>query len=245
MAVVLSAGAASASPVNGTGNVTGDVIFGSGNANGSFTGVTVDKLDNSPILELALRGKLRYNGSQQPENTFNYDGVDTYTFISGNAPANKSIFNWEWSINTDVSGLGGVKLNDYTYMMSLDDDPTAGTNFSVAFDPINVICADHAFGSSSTGNGAGTEGTCATYASLISNNSLAQNSWNQGYFGAKTGLGNGLFTYKLEAFDATGSSVGSTSINVQVGAVPLPATLPLLAFALGGFGFIVRRRRDK
>lgn len=218
--------------------MTSNVIFGSGNLNGSFTGETFGN------LELALRGKLRYDAGGHPQNTFNYDGVNTYTFLSGNAPANKSIFNWEWSINTDVSGLGGDKLNDFTYVMSLDNDPTAGINFYMNFDPVNVACADNALGDSTTGNGAGLVVNCLSnpgdYGVQIGNWSLAQNFWNQGFFGPA--LGDGLFTYSLAAY-RNGDLVGSTMINVQVGAVPLPATLPLLAFALGGVGFVARRRK--
>ena len=87
-----------AGPVNGTGLVTPEVIFGSGNANGSFTG------ENSNNVELGLRGKVRYNSSGLPENTFNYDGNRSYAFspASSNAPANRSAFNFEWTINTNV-----------------------------------------------------------------------------------------------------------------------------------------------
>jgi hypothetical protein len=46
--------AAFAALVNGTGNVTPNVIFGTGNVNGSFTGATAGN------VELALRAKLRY-----------------------------------------------------------------------------------------------------------------------------------------------------------------------------------------
>ena len=61
----MGVGVASAAPVNGTGLVTPDIIYGSGNANGSFTGVTVegDYLTQEPVdvLELGLRAKLRYD----------------------------------------------------------------------------------------------------------------------------------------------------------------------------------------
>ncbi|MBL4892122.1 MAG: hypothetical protein JKX91_09925 [Rhizobiaceae bacterium] len=64
-----------AMPVNfgttNSGNVTPDVIFGSGNANGSWTGV------NTGGIEVALRGKLRYDTNGSPQNIFNYDGDHT------------------------------------------------------------------------------------------------------------------------------------------------------------------------
>ena len=53
------------------------MIFGSGNANGSFT------VHRSNGLELGLRGKLRFNASNLPENTFNSNGDGTYTFKVG------------------------------------------------------------------------------------------------------------------------------------------------------------------
>ena len=58
-------------------NGTPDVIFGSGNANGSFT------VASGGGVELGLRAKVRFNGSNLPENTFNYDGTKTYNFANG------------------------------------------------------------------------------------------------------------------------------------------------------------------
>jgi len=55
-------------------NVTPDVIFGSGNANGAFT------VDRAEGVELGMRGKLRYNLGGVPENTFNSNGDGSYSF---------------------------------------------------------------------------------------------------------------------------------------------------------------------
>ncbi len=242
----LMGSAAMATPVNGTGYVTPDVIFGSGNTNGSFTGVTTNN------VELGLRGKLRYNASGAPETTFNYDGDKTYTFqpSDGTAPGNRSLFNFEWTINTDFSGQGGLNLNDLTYLFEIDYDPTIGTDFVWAFDPVNVPNADHAIGTNSTGNGGGVNATdSADYQELIANNNVAQNSWNLGFFPVfdfdpQT---EGMFTINLSAFSSNGQ-VASTSIDIIYGdvpaAVPLPATLPLLFIALGGMGVMTRRRRS-
>ena len=61
-------------------DVTNDVIFGSGNANGGFT------TDCANGVELGLRAKLRHNAVGAPENTFNSNGDGTYTFQAGVAP---------------------------------------------------------------------------------------------------------------------------------------------------------------
>ena len=259
VAVLACAIPAMANTVEFDQNVNPDVIFGSGNANGAFT--TFRSTTNN--IELGLRGKLRFNDSNLPENTFNSDGAGNYTFQAGNPPtgfgfdANSPttpVWNFEWSINTDVDGMGGTVLSDLTYQIRMDGDPTAATNF-VAFDPITVPAADHAIGDNTTGNGGGTSATnnvtdpvnVAFYQSLIDNNNVAQNSWNYEFFNDGT-FGPalttfdptvaGTYTIELEAFDTGGNSLGVSSINIQV--VPTPAA------ALGGFiglsGLALRRR---
>jgi len=120
-----------AAPVNGTGNITANVLFGSGNANGSWTGV------NTGAVELALRGKLRYDNAGNPQNTFNYDGDRTYTFDPANsAPQNgNAIFNFEFAINTDVTDTDGTPdkaVGAYIYELTADSDP------SVAVSPFDI-----------------------------------------------------------------------------------------------------------
>lgn len=244
-ALLLVAGGAFAAPVNVTGNVTPAVIFGSGNANGSFTGV------RQGGVELALRGKLRYDSNGAPQNTFNYDGDHTYTFAaaSGNAPANRSIWNFEWSINSDFDlndGLGG-SLDTFDYSMSIDVDPTAGVS-ATPFDPINVAFADHSIGTNATAAGQGVEASDAnSYGTLIANNNVAQNSWNLGFFTGNPPAFNpqlpGLYTIELSALN-NGASIASTSIDIKVFApVPVPAALPLMVGALGLMGLVGWRRR--
>jgi len=229
-------------------NVTPDVIFGSGNANGAFT------VDRAEGVELGMRGKLRYNLGGVPENTFNSNGDGSYSFdpSEGDPPAGRSIFNFEWSINSDWDGSSGRKLDDLTYLLEIDFDPTVGTNTIVSFDPINVPLADHAIGDNTTGNGAGVEATDASdYAGLIAGNNVAQNSWNLGFF-EPAGFDpqtEGLYTISLTAYDDGGQVVRNT-IDVQVGSVPAPIPLPaggiLLLTALGGLGGAgALRRRHK
>ena len=232
-------------------NVTPDVIFGSGNANGSFTGVRENN------VELGLRGKLRFNNSGAAENTFNYTGNATYEFepSDGNPPSHRSLFNFEFSINSDLNGdTDGLRtLDELTYLLSIDHDPSSATNF-YSYDVINGTVADHAFGFNSTGNGDGvTAGNPADpllYSSYIDTYNVAQQSWNYGFTG-DTGFPldpqtQGLYTIGLSAFDGQ-TLLASTSIDIRYGEVPpvpLPATLPLLAAALGGAGFLARRRKS-
>lgn len=244
LALVFSAGVANAA-TSFDADVTPDVIFGSGNANGSFT---VDRANN---VELGLRAKLRYNLGGAPENTFNSNGDGTYTFFpsEGNPPTGLSIFNFEWSVNSNLSGAGERALDALTYLLEIDYDPTTGTNFT-SFDPINQSFEDHAIGDNSTGNSAGAVAVNDTgYSSLIATNNVAQNSWNLGWF-EPSGFDpqtEGLYTFRLSAFDGT-AELASSAIDVQVGnvpaaPVPLPAAGWLLLSAVGGLGLAARRRR--
>ncbi|SDE39152.1 PEP-CTERM protein-sorting domain-containing protein [Limimaricola pyoseonensis] len=246
---------AQAAPVNGTGNVTPDVIFGSGNANGAFTGTSA-----LSRVELGLRGKLRYDTSGAPQNTFNYDGDRTYSFAvaEANAPATRSAFNFEWSINTqpfpviDGNTGGGVgptsvsmtepsdlppatedpflTLDKLTYQLRIDFDPTEGTDF-VAFDPINQPMADHAIGTNATANGGGMVAANATqYAMLIAQNNVAQNSWNLGFF-EPPGFDpqtQGKYTIELDAYISSDNieALGLAGIlDIDAGATDLPVLL--------------------
>ncbi len=243
----LVAGSAQAAPVNGTGLVTPDTLFGAGNQNGSFTGIALNG------VELGLRGKLRFDISGQPQSVYNYDGGSGYAFApaDGNAPANRSVFNWDWSINVQDTGLN---LADFTYRMDVDLDPGEGTDF-LSFDPINVAYADHGIGDNSTGNGDGTVASDpADYAQLIASFPLAQNSWNLGFFAPDDfdPQTEGLYTIGLSAFGQGGETLASTSIDIRYGevpqsvsAVPVPAALPLLLGALGMGGAVGLRRRKR
>jgi hypothetical protein len=233
------------------------VIFGSGNANGGFT------VDDSNGLELGLRAKLRFDGSNQPQNVFNSNGDGTYSFAAqlpptgfGFAPGSTStaIWNFEWSINTDPMGTNGLLLDDLMYEILIDFDPGLATNF-LTFDPINLAYADHAIGDNSTGNGGGTSapsGDSVAYAALIAANNVAQNSWNMEFFD-NAGLGfpfagdaDGQYEIILRAKDLAGNELAQTQISVISGAgapIPEPSAAILYGLGVAAAGMRARGRR--
>ena len=190
-------------------NVTPEVIFGSGNVNGSFT------TDTTNNVQLGLRGKLRHNAAGAPENTFNSNGDGTYSFDAGVAPTQSSptaVWSYEWSINSDVAG-GSRSLNELTYMLGLDSDPGAGQSWTM-FDPINLPYADHAIGDNSTGNGGGTSAADpGAYLSLIDGNNVAQNSWKPHWLipGFDPTV-DGQYDFFLSASDSTGQLADRKSV---------------------------------
>lgn len=227
--------------------VTPDVIFGSGNLNGSFT------VDQSNGVELGLRGKLRHNASGQPENTYNSNGDGTYSFAAGVAPTQPSptaVWSFEWSINTDFNNTTGWALGDLTYVMGLDKDSGYGVDF-VTFDPINDTCGDHSLGDNTTGNGAGIETNCAavdaatTYSSNLAAYNVAQNSWKAHWFFTDFDpTVDGIYDISLAAYDGQ-REVSKTSIQIIVGNPPpaeVPTPAPLALMGLGLMGFVVSRK---
>ena len=130
------------------GDVTPDVVFGTGNDNGSFT------IQRSGGVELALRGKLRFNENGLPENIFNSNGDGSYSFQTRTDLGGKSEWSFEFSVNSDTSGTDAVPVGNFTYELGLDKDPTLGTDF-LAFDPITQPYSTHFFGTSTTTNGNG------------------------------------------------------------------------------------------
>ena len=181
-ATLLTLGASAAAQA---ASVTPDVIFGSGNLNGSYTLDTgsyvssalvpvIGPLSTStntttPIetnLEIGLRAKLRFDEFNRPRNIFNQSG-STYTFDAGAAPggfgfdANSPttpVWNFEWSVTTDLDR--DMPIPGATSLSALTYelriDGDAGVGVNFAkFDPIKIARADHALGNLLTGNGDG------------------------------------------------------------------------------------------
>ena len=229
-------------------DVTPDVIFGSGNANGSFT------VDQNDGVELGLRAKLRHNASGAPENTFNSNGDGTYSFKPGIAPGQSfptAEWSFEWSINTNYDGTSNSNLADLTYYLGLDTDPTLGTSF-FGFDPINdgngagAVYWDHAIGDNTTGNGTGTvAGDPVEYANLIATKNVAQQSWKPHWFIIPFDPEiDGTYDFVLEAFKES-TSVARTEMQVIVGkgGAPVPEPATMFMVGTGLFGLFGARKK--
>lgn len=216
--------------------ITPDIIFGSGNDNGSFT---VTTFDAGGDIELGLRAKLRYNDDGIAENTFNWDGIDTYSFApTAGTPANRSVFNYEWSINTDDTGntIASLIGSGARAQIDFDIDPSASTNF-ISYDPFDF---DAYYGTNSTPNGGGTYDNTGT---PVAGATVAQNSVNYAWAGGTGGpLGSGIYDVRLSAFNSNGEQVGSTAIRINT--VPTPSILALMVLGFAGLGF-ARCRKQK
>ncbi len=213
-------------------DITPDVIFGSGNDNGQFT---VDIQDHGTyVIELGLRGKLRYNDSGLPENTFNSIGGGSYVFENVSAfgqPSTTPVWNFEFAVNVDQSDLGNVNLDDFTFELGLDFDPDlTGTTYLI-YDPIIpgffTPWFDHAIGnngSTSTTAHYATDGP--TYTSLLSMYYVAQNSYNYEFFNVVPPFSDfdptdlGVYQIYLKAFKDD-SEVASTNISIVISENPV------------------------
>lgn len=210
-------------------DVTPDVIFGAGNTNGGFT------TDRQSGIELALRAKVPFAGILNS----NGDGTYSYTLAEtdhdGN-PATANRWNFEFAVNTDFDGGTGLKIDDFTYELGMDGDPGLGTDF-LTFDPITpgafASFFDHSIGDNSTANGGGTEaGDAETYANLISDDNVLQQSWRYAFFpfppldGYDAAIP-GTYAIYLLAKDSDGAVVARSDIQVLIGGAE--STGPTLA----------------
>ncbi|MEM9578676.1 MAG: VPLPA-CTERM sorting domain-containing protein [Pseudomonadota bacterium] len=219
------------------GTITPDIIFGSGNSNRGFTVATVGD------LELGLRAKQRYTNPNDALGVgIVQDAMGNYLIDSTGqiAPAGLSVWNFDWSINSDITN-GTTALDAYSYQIAVDFDPSAAENM-LSYDPLSALSTGYYLGTNASGNGgAAFESGGDEDFSLFN---VAQNSVNMGFLGAPIGAGQ----YRVELSAFSGSAlIGSTSIDVYVDTTPAPIPLPaggvLLLSGLAGVAALKRRKK--
>ncbi|WP_245759571.1 VPLPA-CTERM sorting domain-containing protein [Poseidonocella sedimentorum] len=219
--------------------ITPDIIWGSGNVNRGFT------VETTGSLELGIRAKQRFPASDAIGVGIVQDVAGNYLFDSSTstAPAGRAMWSFDWSVNTNVDGVGG-NLNMFTYLIEFDTDATVNENYSIAYDPFSNFFSGYYLGTNATTNGEedGNEYNILSPGDLALHN-VAQNSVQPQWIGGPTG--SGQFGVRLSAFDG-GVLVGSVEIQAIVddpAPIPLPAAMPLLLAGIGGLGAFARRRR--
>ncbi len=201
-------------------DVTPEVIYGSGNANGSFT------TDRNNGIEVGLRAKIPFVG------TTNSNGDGTYSFTlletdHDNNPGTDNRWNFDFTVNTDFDNSTSDNLDQYFYELGLDTDPSLGVDYTIS-DPINAVAAalyGHSVGDNSTGNGQGTEPGIFAYAGALGTNNVLQNSW--AYEFSSTGVDPadydpdipGTYAVYFQVSDGNGI-VARTDIQVLIGGAP-------------------------
>jgi hypothetical protein len=146
LAMILVLAATANAAIQFDQDVTGGVIFGSGNFNGGFT---VDR-DSIPGLELGLRAHTRFPSPDSTAAGIMSQGDGVYGnfaalgfFTNGSLGGPRAGWNFDFSINSNYNGTGG-NISGFTFLLNIDFDPSTGANF-LTINPLTAL-SDNAYG---------------------------------------------------------------------------------------------------
>jgi hypothetical protein len=212
------------------GNVTPDVIFGSGNPNGGWT------ISQSGSIEVGLRAKERF-GPVLP----NSGGV--YQATPGISSGTAATWNYEFSANVNWDGLSATTLADVIVALEIDTDPSAAVSYVGPFD-VFALWTDNEVGTNATGNGAGVVDN-----SNLGNYNVVQNSQNLGWSPLPFDpLADGIYDFRLSVYSSTDTNFTNplAQTTMQVVVTPEPSSMVLLGIGMVGLaGYGLRRRKQR
>ena len=176
-------------------------------------------------IELGLGVNIRFVGPVHPTSSNVYDVADGFSTV----PLAK--WNFEYSVNLGNSGCTPGEVNTRLTITNLE-------NFEAfSFDPFTIPDNAH-FDGTTTHNGGGALPTDIEF----------QNSENLCFFPLGPAFGwdpaaTGSYLITLALVNEAGAPI--FSVEEQINATPIPATLPLFAGGAGLLGFFARRRKIK
>ncbi|HEX8217422.1 MAG TPA: hypothetical protein VF577_08145 [Allosphingosinicella sp.] len=160
-------------------------------------------------VELGLKVKHR-GGDEYAEYSIGPDGVAVYQVAAGGSPSNAARAEW----NFDFAATDFSADDDFTYLVELDVDPTAGVLWSTVYSSARPFDSDVGTGS--------TFQNSSNVAFYASPNPLLERpgiDMDPGTAGVQPyGLGDATFNIRLSAFDAdSGLLVARNEVQVIVG----------------------------
>ena len=141
------------------------------------------------------------------------------------------------SYDSNVSAFFGTIAPSAGFLFMGDGDGSAYTGVLSAT-PVVFEGGGFNYASSTSGDKFGVWGAITVPLGYVSDTALASSSIYNNWTFASLGVTPGTYVW-------TWGSGADQRVTLQIGAVPLPATLPLFASGLAGLGWLSRRKRKQ